>query len=138
MPMRYIQQLMMPYTTALTSVAPNGFFRFSGVVADERQPRQRHGDRQFHRSAEGEAVVRNRGGLSLEDDAAQKKRQHKEGGHRHGVDFAEVLDADQNPQRDQHPDHQTPDPSAGGEDAVGRECAVIDHDGGPADELQHV
>ena len=36
------------------------------------------------------------------------------------------------------PDNETPYPASGREDPVCGECTVIDHDGGPTDELQDI
>ena len=88
-----------------------GLFRFAGIVADQRQPRQRHRDGQLHRRAEGHdlAEVADDGGVAAEEDyLAQNERQHKQRRHGDLVDPAEVGDTDDDPHNDQRADHKAP------------------------------
>ena len=115
-------------------------FCFAGVVTDQWKPRERHGDGQFDGSAEGEAVIWNCGDhISTEKDyAAKYDRQQEKKYHGNGIEFAEVCDANKDPYNDEKSDNETPYPASGREDPVCSECTVIDHDGGPSDELQDI
>ena len=116
-----------------------GLFGLARIVGDERQPRQRHGHGELDRCAEAQAAVGLRDGrAAAKNDHAQHDRENEQRGHGNLVDPAEVLDADGDPQHDQPADDQTPHPFADAEHGVRGERAVIDHDGRPADELQHV
>src|SRR5699024_9114980 len=57
---------------------------------------------------------------------------------RYLVEQAQVRNADGYPYDYQYAYDDAPDPDAHLEDAVGGDCAVINHDARPADELQHV
>ena len=115
-------------------------FGIAGIVADQRQPRQRHRHRQLHRRAEGQAFAGKVGhGIAgEEDDLAQDQRKHEQCCHRQLVEPAQIGDAHRDPEDDQCADHQTPDPAADVKDTADSQCAVIDHDGRPADQLQHI
>jgi len=117
-----------------------GVLGVPGIVADERQPGHGHGHRQLHRRAEGESLrrSRSRGTAAEEDDPAQQNGQNEQRRHGQVVDDAQVGDADHDPEEDQPADHETPDPGAGVGDPVGRQRAVINHDGGPAHQLHDV
>ncbi len=116
-----------------------GLFGLARVVGDERQPRQRHGHGQLDRCAEAQAVVRRGDGrAAAEHHHAQHDREDEQRRHGDLVDPAEVLDADGDPHHDEPADDETPHPLADAEHGVRGQCAVIDHDGRPADELQHV
>ena len=119
---------------------PDGLLGLAGIVADQGQPGQRHGHRQLHRRAEGQALTGGggHGAAGEEDHLAQHQGQHEQGGHGDLVDPAQVGDAHHDPQQDQCADDQAPDPAANVEDAADGQGTVIDHDGGPAHQLQHV
>ena len=112
----------------------------AGVVADERQPGQRHRHGQLHRRTEGQALAVNadHGVAGEEDDLAQHQRQNKQSSHRNFVDPAQIGHADGDPHDNQRTDDKAPDPAANRKNAADGQCTVIDHDGRPADELQNV
>ena len=58
--------------------------------------------------------------------------------HGNRVDFTKIRESDHNPENNQDSDHKAPDPSARMHYAVCGERSVIDHDGGPANELQYI
>lgn len=115
-------------------------FRVAGVIADQRKPRQRHGNRQFHSRAEGQSVVGNlMHDAVAEDNEAQDHGQDEQRRHGHRVHLAQVLDADEDPQDDQAADHKAPHPfDLLAPDPAGSARAVVDHDGRPAHQLNDV
>ena len=118
---------------------PGGLLGLAGVVADEGQPAQGHGHRQLHRCAEGHGLPGGGDGTAgEEDDLAQHQGEQEQGRHGQLVDPAQVGDAHGDPQDDEGPDDQTPHPAARIEDAADGQGPVIDHDGRPAHQLQHI
>ena len=117
----------------------DGLLRLAGIVADEGQPREGHGNRQLHGSAEGHALAGDvQAAAVTEDHKAENDGQDEQRTHGDGVDLAQVLDADHDPKDDQSTDDETPHPVADGENAVDRQCAVVDHNARPAHKLEDI
>ena len=111
----------------------------SRVVTDQGQPGQGHGDVEFDRRTEGQPSFCLRRQISVfEDDKGQDDSEDEEQAHGNHIDLSQALDSDHQPDNDQAADHQGPDPFAAGQCSVGRQRSVIDHDGGPADQLQNI
>ena len=116
-----------------------GLLCFPGIVTDEGQPAQGHGHGKLHRRAEGHAVAADtQHGSLAEDHKAQHNGQQEQGGHGHGVELSQVLNADEDPQHNEAADDDGPDPAADAPDAVDGQGAVKDHNGGPAYQLDDV
>ena len=119
----------------------DGLLRLARIVRDERQPRERHCNRQLechrkaHRLARSGALRRAR---AAHEDGAEEHGEEEECRHRNGVHALDAQDANTNPYNNQSADYETPDPMRQLHHTARRERAVIDHDARPADELQHV
>ena len=118
-----------------------GFLRRARIVRDERQPRERHGNRELkrhrkaHRLACGAAL---RCARPAHDDAAEEHREEEEPRHGDGVHALNLQNADADPDDDERTDHEAPEPVSRIHHTVGRKRTVVDHDRCPADELHDV
>ena len=76
--------------------------------------------------------------LCAKNGAAEQHRQKKESAHCCYMGKADAQDSHANPKDDKAADHEAPDPVPQPHDPARRKCPIINHDGGPTDELQYV
>ena len=118
----------------------HGTLRRARIVADERQPRERHRDRELERHGKAHRLPRRRcrHPARAHNRHAQENRQQKQPRHRDRIHRTDAQEADANPKDDERADANAPRGMSRIHDAARRKRPVIDHDRRPAHELEHV
>ena len=129
-----------PIDNCADSGGSSRLLRLTRIVRDERQPRERHSNRQLERHCKAHRLSCARGccAAALHNDRAKKHREEEEAHHCSSIHAFDAQDSNADPDNDEHTDDRAPEPVSRMHRSICRKRTVIDHDARPSDELQDV